>query len=131
MSPSTEDAQAQWLEQLAAMRRAIAELNLPSDADKAPAYGHDIDFDDDDFSGTASSDDIWDIISDEYEAEYSSDHLEHFSRDQIEGSTYNQPWLAENCIAVARNSSGLEAGALKEQITAILASDSNSELCSV
>ncbi|KAE8821900.1 hypothetical protein HRS9139_10574 [Pyrenophora teres f. teres] len=110
MSPSAEDAQAQWLEQLDAMRKAIADLNLPADAGKTPAYGDDLEFDDDDFSGTASGEDIWDIISDEYEEEYSSDHLDQFPDGPAGG-----------------NASGLDASALKEQITAILSCDSNDE----
>lgn len=124
MSPSVEDAQAQWLEQLATMRKAIAELNLPANGQDPPAYGHDIEFDDDDFSGTASGEDIWDIISDEYEDEYSSDQLEQ-NLVQQETSPYSQQWLADKCFHVAQRSSGLDAGALKEQISAILASDSN------
>jgi antiviral helicase SLH1 len=123
MSPSVEEAQQQWLEQLATMRKAIAELNLPTDNQKPPAYGDDIEFDDDDFSGTASGEDIWDIISDEYDDEYSSDHLEQFPNQQG-GILYSQQWLAEKCANVAQRSSGLDAGALKEQISAILASDS-------
>jgi len=125
MSPSVEDAQAQWLEQLASMRKAIAELNLPADAQKTPAYGDDLEFDDDDFSGTASGEDIWDIISDEYEEEYSSDHLDQFPDQPSEVSLYSQQWLVEKCSGIAQRSSGLDAGALKEQISAILASDSN------
>jgi hypothetical protein len=125
MSPSVDDAQAQWLEQLAAMRKAIAELNLPAEGQKPPAYGDDIEFDDDDFSGTASGEDIWDIISDEYDDEYSSDHLEQFSDLSTGASSYSQQWLTEKCAGVAQRSSGLDAGALKEQISAILASDSN------
>lgn len=127
MSPSAEDAHAQWLEQLAAMRKAMAELNLPADAGKAPAYGDDLEFDDDDVSGTASGEDIWDIISGEYEEDYSSDHLDQYPDGQIGASTYDQQWLAAKCAHVARMSSGLDAGALKEQISAILASDSNGE----
>lgn len=123
MSAAMDEAQAQWLEQLAAMRKAIAELNLPADTDKAPAYGADIDFDDD-FSGTASGDDIWDIISDEYE-EYSSDHLDHFNDGPSTANAHDQQWLATKCAQVAQNSSGLDAGALKEQIVAIISSDSN------
>ena len=125
MSPSVEDAQAQWLEQLASMRKAIAELNLPADAQKTPAYGDDLEFDDDDFSGTASGEDIWDIISDEYEEEYSSDHLDQFPDQPSEVSLYSQQWLVEKCSGIAQRSSGLDAGALKEQISAILASDTN------
>ena len=119
--------QAQWLEQLATMRKAIAELNLPAEAEKAPAYGDDIEFDDDDFSGTASGEDIWDIISDEYEDDYSSDHLEQVQESSSASSAYDQRWLTKRCEAVAQRSSGLDAGALKDQILAILSSDSNDE----
>ncbi|KAH6872761.1 Sec63 Brl domain-containing protein [Alternaria rosae] len=127
MSPAVEDAQAQWLEQLDTMRKAIAELNLPADTEKAPAYGDDLEFDDDDFSGTVSGEDIWDIISDEYEEEFSSDHLDQFPDGQVGGEAYSQQWLAEKCSSVAQSGFGLDSGALKEQITAILSSDSNDE----
>jgi antiviral helicase SLH1 len=128
MSSSVEDAQAQWLEQLAGMRKAIADLNLPANDPKPPAYGDHLEFDEDDFSGTASGEDIWDMISDEYEEEYSSDHLEQFSDHPPGGSIYGQQWLAEKCANVAQRSSGLDAGALKDQISAILASDSNGNI---
>ena len=128
MSPAVEEAQAQWLEQLHAMRKAIAELGLSADAEETPAYGHDIDFDDDDdFSGTASGEDIWDIISDEYEEGYSSDHLDEFTQVSAASNAYDEQWLAAKCSQVARSSSGLDAGALKEQIVAILSSDSNGQ----
>jgi antiviral helicase SLH1 len=128
MSPSVEDAQAQWLEQLATMRKAIAELNLPADAEKGPAYGDDLGFNDDDLSGTASGEDIWDIISDEYEEEYSSDYPDQFPNDGLESGVYDQQWLANRCATIAQGSSGLDAGALKEQVSAILASDSNGKI---
>jgi antiviral helicase SLH1 len=128
MSTSVEDAQAQWLEQLATMRKAIAELNLPADTEKGPAYGDNLDFDDDDLSGTASGEDIWDIISDEYDEEYSSDHLDHFSNDGLGSGLYDQQWLANRCATIAQGSLGLDAGALKEQLSAILASDSNGRI---
>lgn len=117
----------QWLQQLRAMREAIAELKLPAaESEKTPPYGHDIDFDDnDESSGTASGDDIWDIISDEYEEEYSSDHAEQFAQVPASSNTYDGLWLSAKCAEVARGSSGLDAEMLKEQISAILSSDSN------
>lgn len=128
MSSAVQDAHAQWLEQLHAMRKAIAELNLPAAAEEAPAYGHDIDFDDDDdFSGTASGEDIWDVISDDYDEAYSSDHLDGFAQEPASTNARDAQWLAAKCSQVARNSSGLDAGALKEQISAILSSDSNGQ----
>jgi antiviral helicase SLH1 len=127
MSESLDSVQAQWLEQLEAMRKAIAELNLPPTTEQEPAYGDDFDLEDDDLSGTASGEDIWDVVSNGLEDEYSSDHLDQYPDGQGTGTLYDQQWLAEKCADVARRGSGLDAGALKEQISAILASDSNSE----
>ena len=124
MSPSLETAQSQWLEQLEAMRKAIADLDLPPTSELAPAYGDDIALDDDDLSTTLSGEDIWDLLSDEYEEEYSSDHLDD-DAGYVTKALYDQDWLEEQCMHVARRGSGLDAGALKEQISAILASDSN------
>lgn len=129
MSSAMEETQVKWLQQLQAMREAIAELKLPAaESEKTPPYGHDIDFDDDndDFSGTASGNDIWDIISDEYEEEYSSDHAEQFAQVPASSNTYDARWLSAKCAEVARGSSGLDAEMLKEQISAILSSDSSS-----
>ena len=71
MSPSADTAASQWLEQLATMRAAIAELKLPkTNGDlKDLSYGNDYDLDEDDLSPASGSDDIWDIISDEDEDE--------------------------------------------------------------
>jgi antiviral helicase SLH1 len=126
---SGDEAYAQWLEQLASMRQAIADLKLSDNIPDAPTYGEDIEFDDE-FSGTASGEDIWDVISDEYE-EYSSDQLDQDSDFPTEVTLYSQQWLREKCFNVAQRSSGLDAEALKEQISAILASDSNSKTSSL
>ncbi|KAF2177516.1 Sec63-domain-containing protein, partial [Zopfia rhizophila CBS 207.26] len=127
MSPSLDNAQSQWLEQLAAMRQAIADLNLPPSAERAPAYGDDLDLDEDDLSGTASGEDIWDVISDEYGDEFSSDPLDDLDSGFPGKELYDRHWLAEKCAEVARKGSGLDGAALKEQISAVLASDSNNE----
>ncbi|KAF2712595.1 Sec63-domain-containing protein [Pleomassaria siparia CBS 279.74] len=129
MSTSVDAAQAQWLEQLAAMRKAIAELNLPTDVAKGPAYGDDLNLDDDDLSGTTSGEDIWDFLSDEQEEVYSSDHLDEEDVQVEFGNSglYDKQWLTAMCSGVSQRSSGLDASALQEQISAILASDSNDE----
>jgi antiviral helicase SLH1 len=107
------------------MREAIAELKIPTDGEKAHTYGQDILLDDDELSGTASGDDIWDLIGDEWEDGYSSDHL-----DEVDGvgpaqNVYDQSWLGRKCDTIAQRSSGLNGPALQEQIMAVLASDSN------
>ncbi|PVI04840.1 Sec63-domain-containing protein [Periconia macrospinosa] len=124
-STALENAQAQWLERVDAMRKAIAELKLPPDLERMSAYGQDLDIDDDDLSGTASGEDIWDVISDEYEDEYSSDQLDRQGHDNA--LRFDQQWLADRCALVAQRGSGLDANALKDQILAVLASDSNDE----
>ncbi|KAH7340050.1 Sec63 Brl domain-containing protein [Pyrenochaeta sp. MPI-SDFR-AT-0127] len=127
MSPSTEDVHGQWLEQLAAMRKAIAELHLPIDTEKAPTYGDDLDLSVDNFSGISSGEDIWDITCDENEVEDSSDYPDETPFGRGGGGLHDQQWLTKKCEEVARKGSGLKAGALNEQIIAILASDSDNE----
>jgi antiviral helicase SLH1 len=127
MASTLQNPQAAWMAQLEAMRKAIAELNLPSASERIPAYGDDLDLDDDDLSGTVSGEDIWDVISDEYEDDYSSDQLDHDYGAQTGQSAYDQRWLEEKCVEVAHRGSGLHADALKDQLLAVLGSDSNDE----
>ncbi|KAK7529744.1 Sec63 Brl domain-containing protein [Phyllosticta citricarpa] len=129
MSPSLETAESQWLAQLAEMRAAIADLNLPQKNGEVPEYGNDWIVDDEDLSGTASGDDIWDLVSDE--DDYSSDDAviyDDFPLDQPpEVLQYGPEWLFDQCHGVAQRGSGLDAQALHEQIVAILSSDTNDE----
>ncbi|KAF2268062.1 Sec63-domain-containing protein [Lojkania enalia] len=127
MTPSLESAQVQWLEQLETMRKAIADLRLPPETEMAPAYGDDLNIDDDHLSGTASDEDIWDLPSDENVEEYSSDQLDNELEQHVATEMYTQQWLAERCANVAGRGSGLDASSLKDQISAILASDSTDE----
>lgn len=124
MSSTLTSAQAEWLRQLEAMRQAIAELKLPAESVQSRAYGDDLDLDDDDLSGTAGSEDIWDILSKTSEDDYSSDHLDD---DGTGIKVYDQQWLAQQCTYVAQRGSGLDANTLREHILAVLASDSNGE----
>lgn len=129
--PSTSEAAAsQWLEQLAAMRAAIAELKLPEtngEPQNMAADDADLDWDlDDDDLSPASGDDIWDLISEEEQDSFSEE-----SADMVttagpvkDGS---QEWLQAQCQVVASKGSGLEAAALQDQIMAVLASDSSDD----
>lgn len=129
--PSTAEAAAsQWLEQLAAMRAAIAELKLPEtngEPQNTAADDADLDWDlDDDDLSPASGDDIWDLISEEEQDSFSEE-----SADMVttagpvkDGS---QEWLQAQCQIVASKGSGLEAAALQDQIMAVLASDSSDD----
>lgn len=128
MSPSVASAHSQWLAQLAAMREAIAELKLDQASGDAQAYGHDIEVDDNDFSGSSGSDDIWDVSSEGEDVEYSSDHLEGTEPDRLNGYVeaygYGPAWLRSKCVTFASRRSGLDGEELEEQLLALLASDS-------
>ncbi|KAI9721013.1 MAG: hypothetical protein M1812_002492 [Candelaria pacifica] len=129
-SYSLHSAQKEWLSQFHAMRAAIAELkSLPHQNSNTEEYGHDIAVDEDDFSHDETSDDLWDFISGDEEDQYSSDFLDGVDgahvNDKRDGSAYGQQWLRDRCVDITSRKSGLNADDLREQITALLASDSN------
>ncbi|KAL1584973.1 hypothetical protein WHR41_06112 [Cladosporium halotolerans] len=135
MSPSADTAASQWLEQLAAMRAAIAELKLPQtngDAKDVPGE-QDYGLDDEDLSPASGSDDIWDLISDEDDYDFSDDSLEPpptFQQEDFGEPTAaigTKGWLRDCCVDVSSRGSGLDADTLEQQITAVLASDSSDE----
>ncbi|KAM0707057.1 hypothetical protein Q7P35_006388 [Cladosporium inversicolor] len=135
MSPSADNAASQWLEQLAAMRAAIAELKLPqtNGNSKDASYDDDYGLDDDDLSPASGSDDIWDIISDEDEDDFSEESLEpafpyqQADHEEASSPTGSRGWLRNCCMDVSSRGSGLDADTLEEQITAVLASDSSDD----
>jgi antiviral helicase SLH1 len=135
MSPSADTAASQWLEQLAAMRAAIADLKLPqtNGDSKDASYGDDYGLDDDDLSPASGSDDIWDIISDEDEDDFSEESLEptyayqQTLHEEASSPAGSRGWLRECCIDVSSRGSGLDADTLEEQIMAVLASDSSDD----
>ncbi|KAF2457723.1 Sec63 Brl domain-containing protein [Lineolata rhizophorae] len=144
MAPSvdTQTAESEWLAQVTAMREAIASLNLPKQDGLTVPYGSDLDLDADEESEELSledsgSDEIWDLIQDDW-----GDEEELYSSDQPDSGTdgaasregfsaepkdYGREWLGEQCKRVARAGSGLDAEALRDQILAILGSDSRNE----
>ena len=124
-----EDAQSQWLAQLASMREAIAELKLDTSGKMDYAYGHDLVLDDEDLTAGSGTDDIWDKSGGEEEDDdYSSDLLEiseeiHTNGDS-NGVSYWKAWLHAKTAVFTGRRSGLDAGQLYEQVLALLASDS-------
>jgi antiviral helicase SLH1 len=129
MSPTAlATAEAEWQTQLAAMRAALADLKLPQKENREVlAYGSDISFDDDDeFTSGNSGDDVWDFISDDDEALYSSD-LNEDSVPEVSTQGYGPQWLKSKCIGFAAKKQGLSGEDLQEQIMALLASDSVEE----
>jgi antiviral helicase SLH1 len=132
MSSSAENAASIWREQFAAMRAAIAALQLPdSNGESKPsAYTDDLELDDDDLSPASGDDDIWDLISEE---ENDDDFTEEsvdvpassFAPTPEQAKDGSREWLDEQCRRVANQGSGLDAKFLEEQIVAILASNSS------
>lgn len=128
MSPSSvNEAEAQWLGQVAAMKAAIAELKLP---DKTPNgdRAYDDDQDDDDFdlsSAGPGPHDVWDFISD---SEF--DELGLDSGDLMDGTDgleeeapYGPQWFSLKCMEVAAHRDGIPAETLQQQIQEALKSD--------
>ncbi|KAJ5219584.1 hypothetical protein N7468_008788 [Penicillium chermesinum] len=122
---SIANTESQWLSQLAAMRQAIAELNLPKElSHDTISYGSDVDLDiDDDYSSPGTVDDVWDIISSDDETTDDLDDLTGAPHDQP--LPYDQQWLAAKCHELSARNSTLDASELTQQIVATLATDSN------
>ena len=136
MSPSADDAALQWLEQVAAMRAAIAELKLPQMNGESPdyRYGQEIDLDDEYLSPTSGSDDIWDLISDAEEEDFSEESLDPVHIDQAvdglestDSTLGSKKSLRQYCGKLTSRGTGLDAETLRERIEAVLASDSSNE----
>ena len=128
MSPSLEKAELQWLSQLTAMRQAIAELKLDDQSNNQDqAYGRDIVVDDDDLTGTSGSDDLWNAFSGETDSSYSSDMLDGIedASPGLEASEHpwGHEWLRSKCLGIAGRKTALDAEALQQQLSAMLASD--------
>ena len=134
MSPSfLESAETQWLAQLTAMREALAELKSSAgqQQDETLGYGHDIVLDDEDTSSDICwSDEVWDIESEEREVSQDdvSAFLHHESsllQDGLDRTGYGPEWLEHKCVEFAVRHPGMLATELKEQISALLVSDSS------
>lgn len=128
MAPSSvTDAEAQWLAQVAAMKAAIAELKLPSQAPNGDtnsnADGIEDDFDLSSVSGETH--DVWDFISDS-----ELDDLGLDSGDLMDGidaideePPYGPQWFLSRCAAVSEHRDGLPAETLQLQILDALKSN--------
>ncbi|KAI0175928.1 Sec63-domain-containing protein [Hypoxylon sp. FL1284] len=121
-SSSMSDAEAQWREQFATMKAALATLNLSENHPPGKSdLGTDFELDEDDFTPGNSGDDVWDFIDDSEEDLYSSDFIEESDGrlgDGIDGLT----WFTEQCSTVASKKGGLSPDAFQAQILEILGS---------
>ena len=117
--PSTSEAEARWLTQLADMRAAIAELKLPPLQDEMYGAGlvDDVSLED------GSEDEIWEVSSDHDESHPSEDELHVFEGFYAGDDSYNQEWLRQKCQQFTRSRPGIPAEEINQQILSVLASE--------
>ncbi|KAI1446804.1 Sec63-domain-containing protein [Annulohypoxylon stygium] len=126
MPPSMSEAEAQWREQFAAMKAALADLKLPGKNKSIESeLNLDFDIDDEDFTSGNSGDDVWDFIDDSEEDLYSSDFIEE-ANGQLVGGSYGPAWLSEQCSAIA-SKTGLSSDVFQTQVLDILNSQRSEE----
>lgn len=127
MSPSLKTAESHWLSQLAAMRQAIADLKLDQPTADSQGYGHDLPIDYDELTAGSSSDDIWNVFSDEDEDDDTSDMLDGVEGLPSDSNSYDlgygPEWLRDKCATCTSNQAGLEAEELHQQLSTLLATD--------
>ncbi|PHH71146.1 hypothetical protein CDD80_5490 [Ophiocordyceps camponoti-rufipedis] len=111
---SLSDAEAQWREQVAAMRAALADLKLPQTPPTDESW-------DDDFevrgsSSGSSHQDVWDFISDDEDDGLLDDFESLDAADQ--GSPHGD-WLLDSCTEIAVKN-GLAPDVFQAQILSLL-----------
>ena len=129
MAPALGAAEAEWLAQLATMRKAIQDLKLDQQKFDLDQYERENGITDDDFE-EGEIDDIWDISDDAEDDEYSSDSLEQpdgVATNGIKPSRFDKEWLQTKCMDFASRKPGLDASELEQHVMALLASDSQDD----
>lgn len=113
-------AEAQWREQYAVMRAALADLKLPAQiATEPPLNDPGLDASDfEDYSSATSGQDVWDFISDE-DYDDSSDSTDMIDTDGV--SAYGADWFTNKCAEISAKS-GLSADVFQSQISSALSS---------
>lgn len=121
---------AQWRDQMEKMQLAVAMAGLQSNTSDKD-HG---DWDDDDIEDSSSSPrggnsprDIWDFISDDdldgISFASSPEDLDGFGNGEGgSGVAYDLNWVASRCAQISSQKSGLNSGALQDQILQILGS---------
>ncbi|KFG83904.1 activating signal cointegrator 1 complex subunit 3 [Metarhizium anisopliae] len=120
-SPDLVAAEAEWMEQFAAMQTALANLKLPTLSTAEESYPDD----DDDLEGFSSGNeghDVWDFISDTEQDEYSSDHVDV----DVDGVGAAEPesalhWFLDASAGIAANNN-LSPDVFQNQIMSVLSS---------
>ncbi|KAI1115957.1 Sec63 Brl domain-containing protein [Nemania sp. NC0429] len=119
---SMSDAEAQWRSQFAAMKSALADLNLPSQHQNSDTdSGANTDFYDEELTSGNSGDDVWDFISDTDEDLYSSDLVDE-TNDIPDDEHGGISWFSKQCAAISAKKDGLSSDHLQAQLLEILSS---------
>jgi antiviral helicase SLH1 len=119
-SSNLSAAEAQWREQYAAMRAALADLQLPSSKGKQPMTNGDIDETDfEGYSSGTSGQDVWDFISDEDDDPDSSDY--GYEEDVDGGVDQGAEWFVTRCSEIAAKN-GMPADVFESQVSSMLSS---------
>lgn len=106
------------------MQEALAALESP--ATPVEEYGKDLAISDDDLSGSADSEDLFEDLDDGDDGDfyYSSDNLD----DVLDGGDINQDWLRRKCTAYCsrHGAYGSRPDELQMELVALLVSGNNS-----
>ncbi|KAI6783389.1 putative helicase-like protein [Emericellopsis cladophorae] len=124
-SSSLSAAEAQWREQYAAMRAALADLKIESSKGKQPAINGDNDETDfEGYSSGTSGQDVWDFISDDDEDPDSSDYA--YEEDFDSGANAGAEWFVTRCSEIAAKN-GMPADVFESQVAGMLSSGQSEE----
>ena len=128
MPSALRAAEAEWLAQLATMRKEIQDLKLDQQLPDSSSFEDGISITDDELL-RGTGDDIWDITDDEDDDDYSSDSLEQPEvqsgciTDGPEPGSRDSTWLKSKSVWFAHKNPGLSSSDFEAQIRALLASD--------
>ncbi|KAG9255856.1 Sec63 Brl domain-containing protein [Emericellopsis atlantica] len=126
-SSNLSAAEAQWREQYAAMRAALADLKLESSKGKQPVINGDIDETDfEGYSSGTSGQDVWDFISDDDEDPDSSDYAYEEDIDSHSGANAGAEWFVTRCSEIAAKN-GMPADVFESQVASMLSSGQSEE----
>lgn len=117
---SMSDAEVQWRAQFAAMKSALADLNLSNQyQNSSPGPGANVDFYDEELSSGNSGDDVWDFISDTDEDLYSSDLMDE-TNDIPDNEDGGISWFSKQCAAISAKRDGLSPDHFQAQLLEVL-----------
>ncbi|POS85916.1 Sec63-domain-containing protein [Erysiphe pulchra] len=120
--------EVQWQSQLAAMKLGLQNCKFPEIAQHGDqkSYKSEIEYEDDISTSVNSGSEIWDFISESEEDDLSS-QFEEDPGQETKTSSFSSQWLENKCEDLAKRNQGFTTEDLKEQIIALLVSDSTEQ----